>query len=119
MYYLISFIGAAIALFVTAYIVPGVSFTDTTSLLVATIVLGVINTFIKPVLHLLTLPITFLTFGLFALVINAATFWFVGWIVPGFDVEGIVPAFIGAVVLSIVASFINYSTKGMGKDRLV
>ena len=119
MYYLISFIGAAIALFVTAYIVPGVSFTDTTALLVATIVLGVINTFIKPVLKLLTLPITLLTFGLFALIINAATFWFVGWIVPGFDVDGLIPAFIGALVLSLVASFINYSTKSMGKDRIV
>ncbi len=107
MYLVLSFIGGAIALFVTAYVVPGVSFADNTALFVATIILGIVNTFIKPILKLITLPITLLTFGLFSLVINAVTFALVAYIVPGFEVDGIISAFIGAVVLSVVGMFIN------------
>lgn len=114
MHYLISFIGGAVALFLTANIVPGVSYTDFTALLVATIVIGIVNTFIRPILKLVTLPITIITFGIFALVINAATFWFAAWLVPGFEVSGIVPAFIGALVLSIVSTIIGFYTKENG-----
>ena len=116
MHFVISFIGSAIALFITSYVVPGITFSDSMALLVATIVVGLVNTFIRPILRLISLPITMVTFGLFALVVNAATFALSAWIVPGFEVDGIVPAFIGALVLSIVSTVINFFVDKMGKD---
>ena len=114
MKYLIEFIGSALALFITAYIVPGVEILDLTALLVATIIVGLINTFIRPILRLLSLPITLVTFGLFAIVINAITFSIAAFFAPGFEINGIVPAFMGAIVLSIVSTLIDFFTNRMG-----
>lgn len=97
----------SLAIFITAYILPGVDVKDLYSALIVAIFLGIINTFIKPVLVLLTLPITIITLGLFTLVINAFLILFVSNVVPGFKVDGFWWAIIFSLVLSIVNSFLE------------
>jgi len=67
---------------------------------------SVIITVIKPILHVLALPITIITLGLFTFVINALLFWAMEFIVPGFSVEGFIPALLGSVVLSVISGLI-------------
>lgn len=105
---LLALLGTAAAVYITVNIVPGISVSGgwMTILLVA-LAWSVITFAIRPVLQILTLPITVLTVGLFAFVLNAALFWAMELIVPGFDVQGFVPALVGAVVLSIANWFIQ------------
>lgn len=86
-----------------SYFLPGVTVTGFYAALITALVLGLVNAVVRPILHILTLPITVLTFGLFIFVVNALTFWFVSTVVKGFDVAGFVPAFLGALILSISA----------------
>jgi putative membrane protein len=74
-----------------------------TSALIAALILGLVNAIIRPVLVLLTLPVTVLTLGLFILVINALLFWFVGSFVKGFEVHGFIAGLIGSILFSIVS----------------
>jgi len=78
----------ALALLIVAYLLPGIQVASFTYALVAALVLGLVNTLLKPLLVLLTLPITLVTMGLFLLVLNALLFWFVGSILRGFQVQG-------------------------------
>ncbi len=105
---LLALLGTAAAVYITVNVVPGISVSGgwMTILLVA-LAWSVITFAIRPVLQILTLPITFLTVGLFAFVLNAALFWAMELVVPGFDVQGFVPALLGAVVLSIANWFIQ------------
>jgi len=95
------------AIFVTSYVLPGVHLAGVEPALVAAVVMGVINTFVKPVLILLTLPITVLTLGLFVLVLNALLVLLVSALVPGFDVDGFWWALLFSVVLSVVNAFLH------------
>src|SRR3990167_4375584 len=95
---------SAIAVFVAAYILPGVEVDSFTTAVIAAIVLGVINAFLKPILLLLTLPINLLTLGLFTFVLNALLILLAANIVPGFHVNG----FIWALILSLVLAVINF-----------
>lgn len=92
---------SVVAIGVAAYLVPGVTVT-LTGAIVAAIVLGALNMVIRPILLVLTLPITLLTLGLFSLVINAALVLIASMIVPGFMVTGFVQALLFALVLAIV-----------------
>ncbi len=92
---------ATIAILVTAYLVPGVTVT-LTGAVIAAVVLGILNLFVRPILFILTLPLTILTLGLFSLVINALLVWLAGSVVPGFVVAGFWWAVLFAVVLSVV-----------------
>ena len=105
----------AVALLATAYIVPGFKVDDFTSALLAAIVLGVVNTFIKPALSFLTAPLTVVTLGLFAFVVNAVVLFIVDAIVPGLTIDGWLPAILGAVVLSVVATVLSSALKDLGK----
>ncbi len=100
---ILRFLGTAAAVYLTVYLVPGITISGgwTTTLLVA-LVWSVITMVIRPVLSILTLPITIITLGLFAFILNAVLFWAMTLIVPGFEVAGFLPALIGAVVLSII-----------------
>src|SRR5689334_14233418 len=91
----------AVAIIIAAYLIPGVTVQNLLAALVLAVVLGAINTFIKPILVILTLPLTILTLGLFILVLNALLIMLAGSIVPGFAVAGFGSAFIFAIVLSI------------------
>jgi putative membrane protein len=108
---IIGILVSAVAVFVTAYVLPGVDVTGFTAALVVAVVLGVINTFIKPLVSILALPITVITLGLFSLVINALMVLLVDAIVPGFTVNGFIWALAFALVLSIVNGFLNALTK--------
>lgn len=105
---LLKYLGTVAAVVLTLRIVPGLTAAGgwTTTLLVA-LVWSVIVTVIRPVLQLLTLPITIITFGLFSLVLNALLFWAMTFIVPGFVVAGFWPALLGALVLSLLSWLIH------------
>ncbi len=108
----------AVALLVTAYIVPGFHVADFTSAVLAAIVLGVVNTFIKPVLSFITTPLTIVTLGLFAFVVNAVVLFIVAAVVKGLTIDGWVPAILGAVVLSVVSTVLTAVLKDLGKLKL-
>ncbi|MBY6345902.1 phage holin family protein [Providencia rettgeri] len=97
----------AVALLVVAYILPGIVVASFGSALIAALVLGLLNTLVKPLLIVLTLPITIVTLGLFLLVLNALVFWFAGSILKGFQVEGFWWAVIGAIVYSLVSGLLS------------
>jgi putative membrane protein len=95
-----------VALLVVAYIVPGIHVQDLMAAIVAALVLGLVNAVIRPILVLLTLPVTVLTLGLFILVINGLMFQLAAWVVPGFEVAGFWWAVLGALVFSIITFFL-------------
>ena len=99
---LLVWILSAIALLVVAYLYPGVQVQDWKAAAVAALVLGLVNTLVKPILIILTLPVTILTLGLFLLVINALCFWLVANLVPGFHVTGFWAAMLGAILYSLI-----------------
>ena len=74
---------------------------------IAVLVLGIVNAVLRPILQLLSLPLTCLTFGLFGLVINAFLFWLAGQFVPGFHVRGPISALFGAVMMAILSGLLN------------
>jgi putative membrane protein len=93
----------AVALIALPYLMSSIQVDSFTTALIAALVLGLINTFIRPVLVLLTLPATVLTLGLFIFVINGLLFWFVGSFVQGFHVAGFWSAVGGAILYSIIS----------------
>jgi putative membrane protein len=93
----------AVALWLVTQLVPGVHIADPVHALVAALVLGLVNTLVKPVLVILTLPITILTLGLFLLVVNGLLFWAVGNFLPGFHVDSLWHGLLGALVYSVIA----------------
>ena len=110
---LVRWIVNAIALLVVAKLVPGISAASITTLFVMALVLGLLNAVVRPVLLILTLPITVLTLGLFVIVLNALVFWLAAAFVPGFSVDGFVPALLGAVLFSIISML----TSWIGGDK--
>ncbi|MGC9505196.1 phage holin family protein [Baaleninema sp.] len=105
--FLVTWLLTALALVITAYIVPGLTLTGFTAALIAAVILGLVNAVVRPILILLTLPITILSLGLFLFVINAIGIWLVGYFTAGFTVNGFLPALVGSIVLSIVTSILN------------
>jgi putative membrane protein len=97
----------AFAVIVSAYVLPGVTLGGFWAALLAALVLGLINVFIKPLLIIFTLPINILTLGLFTLVINALVIMMASGITPGFKVNGFWNALLFSIVLSIVLFIIN------------
>jgi putative membrane protein len=93
----------AVALLLVPYIIPGVHLESFASALVAVAILGLVNTIVRPIFILLTLPVTFLTLGLFLFVINALMFWFAGDILRGFRVDGFFAALFGSIAYSIAS----------------
>ena len=98
-----------LAVWVATYIVPGLGYENWKSLVIAALVLGVLNAFVKPILQMLAIPFIILTLGFFLLVINALLLRLTGWLVPGFHVAGFWPAVGGSLVISIVSFFLGYS----------
>jgi len=96
-----------IALFITEFLVPGIEVDSVPTLILAALIIGLVNALIKPFVHLISLPITLLTFGLFAIIINAAMLGLAAWLVPGFEIDGILAAILGALVLSVVSAILN------------
>lgn len=99
---IINLLVSTIAILISAYLIPGVTVNGFTTALLLSIVLGVINITLKPLLHLLALPITIVTLGIFALIINALLILVASSIVPGFRVDGFIAALLFSIVLSVV-----------------
>ena len=99
-----------LALAVTAWLLPGVDISTPGALLVAALVLGFLNAILRPVLVLLTLPLTVVTLGFFYLVLNAILFDLASVLVAGFHVAGFWSAFFGAIVMSLLSSLLGSLT---------
>lgn len=110
MHFLLTWLGTAVSLLITAYIVPGFGIKSFVAALVASVVVGLVNAIIRPILSILAFPINLLTFGLFTFVINGFTLWLASILTPGygFIINGPLPALLGSIVLAIVSSVINY-----------
>lgn len=97
----------AVSLLAVAYILPGINLASFWSAMLAALVLGLLNTLVKPLLILLTLPITIVTMGLFLLVLNALVFWLAGSMFRGFQVNGFWWAVAGAILYSIISTLFS------------
>ncbi|MCC7228138.1 MAG: phage holin family protein [Burkholderiaceae bacterium] len=97
----------AVALLAVAYLLPGIVVASFGSAMLAAAVLGLVNMLVRPVLILLTLPITIVTLGLFLFIINALLFWLVGSMFKGFQVTGFWWAVAGAILYSIIAGLLS------------
>ena len=102
----------AVTLLALARYLPGIEVNGWYAAIVAALVLGLVNALVRPVLVLLTLPITVITLGLFTLVINAVLFWLVASFVDGFSVAGFWPAFWGALAMTLVSWLAGWLLKG-------
>ena len=107
----------ALALLAVAYLLPGVRVDGFGSALVAALVLGFINTLLRPLLILLTLPVTVLSLGLFILVINGMLFWFAGSVLRGFEVSGFWVGMMGAMLYSIISYVLSLLVPKNGANR--
>ena len=92
-----------LALIFTSWVVLGIEVSSFFNAMFVVLIIALINTFIKPLLQIITLPINILTLGLFSLVINALLLMLAGYITPGFEVEGFLSALFGSIVLSLFA----------------
>lgn len=97
----------ALALLLVAYYIPGIEVASLYIAIISAIILGLLNLIIRPVLIILTLPITLLTLGLFTFVINAALFLFAASFIEGFTVDGFLPALLGSVIVSVIGTIGN------------
>ena len=105
----------AVALLITAYVVPGFHVDNFITAVITAIVLGIINAYIRPILAYVSAPITVLTLGLFSFVINAVVLYLASLIVPGFKMDSVLTAIIGGVALAFVATIIASLAKEVKK----
>jgi putative membrane protein len=108
----------SLALLTVAYVLPGIDVADFATAMIAAVALGLVNAFIRPVLILLTLPVTLLTLGLFIFVINGLLFWMVGSWLQGFTVAGFWSGFFGAIVYSIISWALSSVLLGENRIRV-
>ena len=108
----------AIALGVAAYLVPGIHVSSGPVLIIAALVLGFVNAVVRPVLVVLTLPLTVLTLGLFYFVVNAAAFGLAAALVPGFTVASLGSAILGSVIVAFVSSVFAWLIRAAAVDEL-
>ena len=106
-------IGAA-GLWLAAFLIHGIQYDSLTALIIAAVILGIANAIVRPILIVLTLPISILTLGLFLFVVNGAVFWLVGQLPFGFHVHGLLNAILGAIVTGLV-SWVGHAVFGFAK----
>jgi putative membrane protein len=119
MYLILALLVNAVAFIITSYLLGavGVGFhiMNFETAVIAAIVLGVVNTFIKPILAFLTLPLSIITLGLFTFVLNAIMLFIVSYFVKGLVIDGWIPAILGAIVLSVVSTALSTLVKDVAK----
>ncbi|MBC7394525.1 MAG: phage holin family protein [Variovorax sp.] len=108
---------SAIALLAVAYLFNGVQVTSFGSALIAAAVIGLLNMFVRPVLVVLTLPVTIVTLGLFLFVINALMFWAASGLLGGFHVNGFGAALLGSLIYSLLGLVIEAALGGLFSKR--
>ena len=107
MHLLLRWLLNTIALLIVAHLVPGFHYRDLVSLAIAALILGLLNAIVRPILIILTLPLTIVTLGLFLFVLNAIMLEITAAIAPGFRIAGFGYALVGAVVLAIISLVTN------------
>jgi len=105
----------ALGLWAAARIVPGVQIDGWGNLLVAALLLGIVNAVIRPVILILTLPLTVLTLGLFILVVNGISLSVVAWLLPGFTLSGLGSAILGSIIVGLTSWFASTFVGGSGR----
>lgn len=110
-HFLVRLVVTAAALMLVAYLMPGIDVTGWQPALIAAFLLGIANAIVRPILIVLTLPITILTLGLFIFVINAALFLWIAEFVDGFHVASFLHALIGSILVSLVSGYLNGATR--------
>lgn len=105
----------ALGLWLAATIVPGVTIVGVGQLVLAALLLGIVNAVIRPILLILTLPLTVLTLGLFILVVNGISLALVAWLLPGFTITGLFPAIFGSVVVGLTGWVASAFVGGSGR----
>lgn len=118
--FLIRWFVTTIAVFIAERILPGIQCDSTSALLGASLLLGIVNAFVRPILLLLSLPFIIVTMGLFIFVVNALLLMFVSTIIPSFHVDGFWNAFFGSIIISIVSWALSSFFRGSdGKIRTI
>ncbi len=114
--YFVTIVATALGLLVVDMVVPGVDIANFPAALIAAVVIGFVNAFIGPVVKLLSLPLTFITLGLFSFIVNGILLWLASIIVPGFTMNGLLALILAPIVLSFVSTFLNkyFTEKGIG-----
>ena len=105
--FLIKWLVNTAALWVVVWVIPGITTTGWRSLVAASLILGLLNTFIRPLINFVTLPLQILSLGLLTLIINGFLFFLLAYLVDGFIISGYGSAFWGALVLSIMSFLLN------------
>lgn len=117
MHLLVRWILSAAALMIVAYVVPGFYVRGFFSALIAAAVIGLVNATLGLLVKIVTFPLTIITLGLFLIVVNAFMLRIAAMFVPGFNVSGWWPALIGAVLLSLASSFVNWLTREERREQ--
>lgn len=105
--FLVTTIATALGLLVVDLVVPGVDIANFPAAMLAAVVVGAVNSVIRPILSILSLPINFLSLGLFSFIVNGFCFWLASLFVPGFTVSGPLAFIFGPVILSFASTFLN------------
>ena len=113
--FLVRLLITALGLWIAGQLLPGIVFTSTGALIVSALLLGVVNAVIRPILLILTLPLTVLTLGLFILVVNGISLALVAWLVPGFQIAGLAPATLGAIIVGLTSWVASAFVGGSGR----
>ncbi|MEA5534644.1 phage holin family protein [Crocosphaera sp. XPORK-15E] len=119
--YLVTTLATALGLLIVDLVVPGVDIATFLAALLAGVAIGMVNSVIRPVLSTLSLPINFVTLGLFSFVVNGVCFWLASLLVPGFVVNGLLAFIFGPVILSFASTFLNnyFAEKNIGQSSSV
>ncbi|HEY8555636.1 MAG TPA: phage holin family protein [Burkholderiales bacterium] len=117
--FVLRWVVGAVGLWLAAEIVEGIHVAGAGTLLLAALLLGVVNAVVRPVLVLLTLPITVVTLGLFLLVINAAMLGLVALLLPGFAIDGFFAALLGSIIVSIVGWLASWFIGPRGRIEVI
>jgi putative membrane protein len=105
------------AILLSSWLVPGIKVDTLLTAIIAAAILGLINVFIKPVLFILTLPLSIITLGVFTFFINALLLQLVAYMIQGFEVKGFLAAFLGALIISLASWLANYFIVNHNNDR--
>jgi putative membrane protein len=112
--YFFMVLATALSLLIADLVVPGVDIANFPAALIAAVVIGLINSGIKPTMNIFSLPLTYLTLGGFSLIVNGICFWLASVLVPGFQIQGFIAFIIGPVILSLANTFLSkyFAEKG-------
>ena len=114
---LLRWVGNSLAILFAAWLFDGVDVSTTLDAFIAGAVLGLVNTIVRPVLLILTLPVTILTLGLFYFIISAFCLWLVSSLLAGFEVDGVITTIFAAIIISLVSTAITSALQGATKDE--